>query len=220
MEVEQSQRLNYKQRKYLKKKERKKKAKQKAVTAPVDANIKTEPTADGTTDAVPNGAPTEGELNVEVEYITVNPLDEMSADDPMFAEFSDIISKFNAPASSGEEDGAAAEADGEVKEEGEKQEEAGESEEVGKLKKKLSKRQRRLQRRLNIAVLKQLVKRPDLVEIWDTCAADPFLLCHLKSYRNVVPVPRHWKERRKYLQVRTFSCELSNNAESNTNAIG
>jgi splicing factor 3B subunit 2 len=68
--------------------------------------------------------------------------------------------------------------------------------------KKFSKRQKRIARRINIAVLKQLVKRPDLVEIHDTCAADPFFLLHLKSYRNTVPVPRHWSQKRKYLQVR------------------
>lgn len=28
---------------------------------------------------------------------------------------------------------------------------------------------------------------------------DPFLLIELKSYRNTVPVPRHWNAKRKYL---------------------
>jgi splicing factor 3B subunit 2 len=31
-------------------------------------------------------------------------------------------------------------------------------------------------------------------------AADPKLLVFLKSYRNTVPVPRHWCHKRKYLQ--------------------
>uniref|UniRef100_A0A6B2L6I0 PSP proline-rich domain-containing protein n=1 Tax=Arcella intermedia TaxID=1963864 RepID=A0A6B2L6I0_9EUKA len=65
---------------------------------------------------------------------------------------------------------------------------------------KKSKKRRKLERRLPIAVLKQLVARPDLVEIHDTCAADPFLLMHLKAYHNSVPVPRHWSQKRKYLQ--------------------
>lgn len=75
--------------------------------------------------------------------------------------------------------------------------------------KKLSKRQKRIARRINIAVLKQIVKRPDLVEIHDTCAADPFFLLHLKSYRNTVPVPRHWSQKRKYLQVHFHHFTLS-----------
>lgn len=54
--------------------------------------------------------------------------------------------------------------------------------------------------RLPIAVLKALVERPDLVEPHDTCAANPFLLMHLKGHRNTVPVPRHWSQKRKYLQ--------------------
>lgn len=65
---------------------------------------------------------------------------------------------------------------------------------------KLSKKARRRKNRLGIADLKQLVKRPDVVEIWDTTAADPRTLVFLKSYRNTIPVPRHWCQKRKYLQ--------------------
>lgn len=39
------------------------------------------------------------------------------------------------------------------------------------------------------------------VQIWDATAADPKLLVYLKSYRNTVPVPRHWCQKRKFLQV-------------------
>lgn len=38
-------------------------------------------------------------------------------------------------------------------------------------------------------------------QIWDATAADPKLLVYLKSYRNTVPVPRHWCQKRKFLQV-------------------
>lgn len=41
--------------------------------------------------------------------------------------------------------------------------------------------------------------RPDTVEIWDVSAPDPITLIELKSYRNSVPVPRHWSQKRKYL---------------------
>jgi len=66
--------------------------------------------------------------------------------------------------------------------------------------KRLSKRERKLKDRLTIAELKQLVDRPDLVEPHDCNSSDPKLLIHLKSYRNTVPVPRHWCQKRKYLQ--------------------
>eukprot|EP00301_Raphidiophrys_heterophryoidea_P007330 c12848_g6_i1.p1 GENE.c12848_g6_i1~~c12848_g6_i1.p1 ORF type:complete len:575 (-),score=147.91 c12848_g6_i1:160-1884(-) len=65
---------------------------------------------------------------------------------------------------------------------------------------KVSKRAQKRQNRLGIAELKQLVTRPDVVEVWDTTAADPRTLVFLKAYRNVVPVPRHWCQKRKYLQ--------------------
>merc|ERR1712070_1157887 len=65
---------------------------------------------------------------------------------------------------------------------------------------KLSKKKRKLLNRLSVAELKQLVRRPDVVEVHDVTAADPRLLVHLKSYRNTVGVPRHWCQKRKYLQ--------------------
>lgn len=66
----------------------------------------------------------------------------------------------------------------------------------------LSKRKRKLLSRLSIAELKQLVNRSDVVEPHDVCAPDPRLLIHIKSYRNTVAVPRHWKDKRRYLQSR------------------
>lgn len=44
----------------------------------------------------------------------------------------------------------------------------------------LSKKKLRAMSRLKIAELKQACARPDVVEIWDTTAADPMLLVHLK----------------------------------------
>jgi hypothetical protein len=34
---------------------------------------------------------------------------------------------------------------------------------------------------------------------------DPKLLVYLKAYRNTVPVPRHWSQKRKFLQVGSVS---------------
>ncbi|EKX45836.1 hypothetical protein GUITHDRAFT_71074, partial [Guillardia theta CCMP2712] len=67
-------------------------------------------------------------------------------------------------------------------------------------KQKLSKKKYKQLHRLSIAELKQLVKRPDVVEVWDVTSSDPRLLVYLKSYRNTVAVPRHWCNKRKYLQ--------------------
>ncbi|KAK1567778.1 hypothetical protein Q3G72_016527 [Acer saccharum] len=60
-------------------------------------------------------------------------------------------------------------------------------------KKKLQRRQTKL------AQLKQICES-DVVEVWDATAADPKLLLFLKAYRNTVPVPRHWCQKRKFLQ--------------------
>ncbi|KAG2174197.1 hypothetical protein INT43_004218, partial [Umbelopsis isabellina] len=64
----------------------------------------------------------------------------------------------------------------------------------------LSKKKMKQINRLSVAELKQLVDKPDVVEWWDISATDPKLLVHLKAYRNTVPVPIHWSQKRKYLQ--------------------
>ncbi|KAH9505181.1 Splicing factor 3B subunit 2 [Bulinus truncatus] len=65
---------------------------------------------------------------------------------------------------------------------------------------KISKKKLKKLTRLTVAQLKQLVSRPDVVEMHDVTARDPRLLVHLKAARNSVPVPRHWCYKRKYLQ--------------------
>uniref|UniRef100_A0A4Y0BF61 PSP proline-rich domain-containing protein n=1 Tax=Anopheles funestus TaxID=62324 RepID=A0A4Y0BF61_ANOFN len=67
-------------------------------------------------------------------------------------------------------------------------------------KEKVSKRKLKKLNRLSVAELKQLVTRPDVVEMHDVTARDPKLLVQLKSHRNTVQVPRHWCFKRKYLQ--------------------
>jgi splicing factor 3B subunit 2 len=64
----------------------------------------------------------------------------------------------------------------------------------------LSKKKLKKISRLSIADLKQLTKRPEVVEWVDATASDPGLLLTLKSHRNTVPVPAHWSQKRKYLQ--------------------
>jgi len=65
---------------------------------------------------------------------------------------------------------------------------------------KLSKKKAKLLNQLKIAELKQACDRPEVVEVWDVTSADPLMLVHLKAYRNTVPVPRHWSQKRKFLQ--------------------
>jgi splicing factor 3B subunit 2 len=64
---------------------------------------------------------------------------------------------------------------------------------------KLSKKARKAQNKLSVAELKALVRKPETVDWTDTSASDPRLLVHIKSYRNVVPVPIHWSLKREYL---------------------
>ncbi|CCG80540.1 Splicing factor 3b, subunit 2, 145kD [Taphrina deformans PYCC 5710] len=63
----------------------------------------------------------------------------------------------------------------------------------------LSKTRQKKQNRLNVAELKQLVKKPEVVEWTDVSAPDPKLLVSLKSVINSVPVPSHWSQKRDYL---------------------
>ncbi|PYH41183.1 U2 snRNP complex subunit CUS1 [Aspergillus saccharolyticus JOP 1030-1] len=63
----------------------------------------------------------------------------------------------------------------------------------------ISRRKRREMNKLSVAELKAMVRKPEIVEWTDTSAPDPRLLVHLKSHRNVVPVPSHWSLKREYL---------------------
>jgi splicing factor 3B subunit 2 len=129
----------------------------------------------------------EEEEKVEIEYVPANPLEGLDPNDPTFQEFANIFQKFNTEEDDLEmleEEAAEGQGEGEADEDKEQK----------------SKKQLKKEKRLSIAVLKSLVKRPDLVEAWDVTAADPGILVFLKSYRNAVPVPRHWNQKRRYLQ--------------------
>jgi splicing factor 3B subunit 2 len=127
----------------------------------------------------------EEEEEFEIEYVAA-PVFQNEEEASMFEDIKEIVDHFSMNQQEEEQVPEKSETLEEVKEE------------------KLSKKKRKLQKRLPIAVLKQLVERPDLVEIHDTSAADPFILLHLKSMRNTVPIPRHWSQKKKYLQVRFF----------------
>ncbi|EOA17961.1 hypothetical protein CARUB_v10006376mg [Capsella rubella] len=103
-------------------------------------------------------------------------------------EFKEIFEKFNfrEPIASEEDHGKKDES--EEKEDVKKKINSDEEEQLKE--KDISNKKKKLQRRMKIAELKQVSARPDVVE----------LLVFLKSYRNTVAVPRHWSQKRKYLQ--------------------
>jgi len=144
------------------------------------------------------------EPEVEVEYIQ----EELALEptDPLFRSFNKIFQAFKIVEEPKEEKEAKKEEEVKAQEE--------EFKKVPKLlededfidkpdddgENKMSKRKLKKLSRLSVAELKQLVTRPDVVEMHDVTARDPRLLVHLKSTRNTVPVPRHWCFKRKYLQ--------------------
>ena len=67
---------------------------------------------------------------------------------------------------------------------------------------KLSRKKQKELNRMKVSELKQKVKRPDVVESWDVTAQDPLFLTYLKCIRNSVPVPKHWCQKRKFLQYK------------------
>jgi len=149
----------------------------------------------------------EDDDNVEVEYISENI--DIPKWDPNYAAFNKIFEAFKIEQKvdtkkKDEESEKQAEKvpapkpkaidpllndDSDDEEEGEKGEDAP----------KLSKKKLKRASRMEIAQLKQLVSRPDVVEMHDVNSRDPKLLVFLKAYKNTVPVPRHWCFKRKYL---------------------
>ena len=145
---------------------------------------------------------------VTVEYVSASA---PGGDDPAFSEFAAVFDKFLSPetltktkeqvaeeaaAAARAEEAAAKAAEDALHSDSENDSDGGGGGGAGKL----SRRKRRLAARLSVAELKQLVARPEVVEAQDATATDPRLLVHLKAYRNTVEVPRHWCQKRKYLQ--------------------
>nr|GMC88197.1 splicing factor 3B subunit 2 [Ipomoea batatas] len=135
---------------------------------------------------------------VEVEYVP----EKAELDGALDEEFRKVFEKFNFTEAATEEDDKkdvpAADAASKKKADSDSDEE--EQDNQQKEKSGISNKKKKLQRRMKIAELKQICFRPDVVEVWDATASDPKLLVFLKSYRNTVPVPRHWCQKRKFLQ--------------------
>jgi splicing factor 3B subunit 2 len=139
---------------------------------------------------------------IEVEYVSADYDTDSSVDPSFFEQFRSVFGKFTRP----EELLSLEQAENESREHADVKEEdvwatrVKDSEETNdESAKALSKKKKKLQSRLSVAELKQLVHRPDVVEAHDVSSSDPRLLVFLKSYRNTVPVPRHWCHIRKYL---------------------
>ncbi|KAK1889905.1 Splicing factor 3B subunit 2 [Dissostichus eleginoides] len=184
---------------------RKKKSKKKrALEKKEHAEQQEEQKKDGSDKDKDSEKEKEKEPEVEIEYITEEP----EIYDPNYIFFKRIFEAFKLT--------------DDVKKEKEKEPEKTEKQETAVLRKKgfederkdsddsdddmrpdlpkLSKKKMRRMNRLTVAELKQLVARPDVVEMHDVTAQEPKLLVHLKATRNTVPVPRHWCFKRKYLQ--------------------
>ncbi|KAM7525115.1 hypothetical protein LguiA_015017 [Lonicera macranthoides] len=154
--------------------------------------------AEGDESAKENSDPQKALEQVEVEYIP----ETAELDGDLDDEFRKVFERFNFREAAGSEvtkkdetipDAAAnkkADSDSDDEEQEAQQKEKG----------GVSNKKKKLQRRMKIAELKQICSRPDVVEVWDATSADPKLLVYLKSYRNTVPVPRHWCQKRKFLQ--------------------
>jgi splicing factor 3B subunit 2 len=116
--------------------------------------------------------------------------DNMKEDDPLYEMYKDVIEKFQQP----------------VKEDPEKPEvfyddddDIPDEEAEADTEPKISKKKRKAMNKLSVAELKALVGKPEIVDWTDTSASDPRLLVHIKSSKNVVPVPTHWSLKREYL---------------------
>ncbi|KKY18453.1 putative splicing factor 3b [Phaeomoniella chlamydospora] len=151
-------------------------------------NASTEPSTPAPEAEHVNGVESTADDGPKIEIV-----DSIDEDNPLYEMYKDIMVKFD---ESEVDESATKEADkpeiyfdddDEIPDEDEEQQP------------KMSKRKRKEQNKLSVAELKALVKKPEVVEWTDTSAPDPRLLVHIKSYRNVVPVPTHWSLKREYL---------------------
>lgn len=176
---------------------RKQKKNKKSAAAGDDSDTAADD-ASGTADdnSKENSGPQKALEPVEVEYVP----EKAEIDAVLDEEFRKVFEKFSFMESSVTEendkkDDTASDAAKKADSDSEEDEQDNQQKEKG-----ISNKKKKLQRRMKIAELKQICSRPDVVEVWDATAADPKLLVYLKSYRNTVAVPRHWCQKRKFLQ--------------------
>lgn len=208
-------RLSFHTRKNLSKKQKKKQRKQQRRESESEVDEEGDDTDQQVASEDDTKASGAENLNVEVEYV---PTLDFDVNDPKNAELVKIYERFqeyvvsaNAASLTEEEEQQQQEQrqqlakqknEEEVSDEDEDEKEEGEGDGyvIGEDGQKISKKKMRKMKRMSIAELKQVARKPEVVEWVDVTAQDPALLVHLKSYRNTVPVPRHWSQKRKYLQ--------------------
>ncbi|KAF4632755.1 hypothetical protein G7Y89_g5374 [Cudoniella acicularis] len=166
---------------------KKKEQKKAQVTPTPEPETKPEPEPEPVSETPAISEPPKDDLSIS----------EISEDDPNYAMFKEILEKFGA--STEEEEGAEAKAADKGEVFYDDDDEIPDEDEEADKEHKLSKKKRKERDKLSVAELKALVKKPELVDWTDTSASDPRLLVHIKSYRNVVPVPSHWSLKREYL---------------------
>ncbi|KAG6017048.1 hypothetical protein E4U43_002452 [Claviceps pusilla] len=123
-------------------------------------------------------------------------LDDSLDDDPAFAVYKDIFSKFGASLS---QDEVAKEANAGNQGVVMTGDDDNIPDEEDQDKPKLSKKKRKEMNKLSVAELKALVSIPEVVDWHDVSSSDPRVLVQIKAQRNVVPVPTHWSLKREYL---------------------
>jgi splicing factor 3B subunit 2 len=148
-----------------------------------------------------------GDEDVEIEYVAA-PIElelEGTSDadgEDGLGEFKAIFEAFRARGARGGEVGTSADDAGAKKGDGgdgadEGDGDDGDDDGAGE---ELSNKKKKELRRMKVAELKQHCAKPEVVEVWDASANDPRLLVFLKAHRNTVPVPRHWSQKRAFLQ--------------------
>lgn len=122
-------------------------------------------------------------------------IDDVTTDDPLFAQFANVFSKFKEDVN--EDTALEAPEKPEVFYDDDDNIQGEDEEQETQI--RLSKKARKAANKLSIAELKAIVRKPEIVDWTDTSAQDPKLLVNIKSARNVVPVPTHWSLKREYL---------------------
>ncbi|KAL1913697.1 hypothetical protein Sste5344_000661 [Sporothrix stenoceras] len=197
-------------RRAKKKEEKKAKAESAAEPQSTEKNGATEPTSEAkpettspttATEPAANGdaKKVEGASDADVKEEPDTAPGGFDYDDPAFAQFKDVFSKFGP---NPEDDDVAREANagnqGEVFMNDHFEMIPDEEDEDGG-RPKLSKKKRKKLNTLSIAELKALVQNPEVVDWHDVSSSDPRLLVVIKAQKNVVPVPGHWSLKREYL---------------------
>jgi len=134
--------------------------------------------------------------NVEIEYEVETPV----FNNPEYEQFKDVFNHFIGKDEDEEENEENKEKEEEKEKDDSKSSDDSSSEEEAPKENVIGKKKLKKMSRLSVAELKQLVNKPEVVEWVDVTAADPKLLISLKAYKNTVPVPQHWSQKRKYLQ--------------------